>query len=106
MLNRVKALIQLKKQEGALAAYAEFVPLFAQENRYPFIYARAAGDEAILVILNPANRPAEAEFACNLDLTGKKLLAGQDLTMAVKGNAFTVSVPAQGYAVYKCRNIR
>ena len=106
LLNRVKALIQLKKQEKALAAYAEFVPLFAEENAYPFIYARAADDEGILVILNPANRHAEAEVACNLDLTGKKLLAGQDLELAVKGEVFTVSVPAQGYAVYKCRNIR
>ncbi|MBN1876269.1 MAG: hypothetical protein JXA33_18740 [Anaerolineae bacterium] len=102
LLNRVRKLIQLKKQEKALAAYAEFVPVFAQENVYPFIYARAAGDEVILVILNPANWPAEAEFACNLDLTGKELLAGQDLEMVAKGDAFTVSVPAQGYAVYKC----
>jgi len=106
LLNRVKALIQLKKQEKALAAYAEFVPLFAQENSYPFIYARAAVDEVILVILNPARRNAEAKFACNLDLTGKELLAGQNVKIAVKDETFTVSVPAQSYAVYKCRNIR
>ncbi len=56
LLNRVKRLIQLKKQEKALAAYAGFVPVFARENTYPFIYARAASDEMILVILNPAGR--------------------------------------------------
>ena len=103
LLNRVKKLIQLKKQEKALAAYAEFVPIFAQENTYPFIYARAAGDEVILVILNPADRKAEAVFSCNIDLTVKELLAGQELKMDVKDNAFTVSVPAQSYAVYKSR---
>jgi glycosidase len=103
LLNRVKKLIQLKKQEKALAACAEFVPLFARENTYPFIYARAAGDEVILVILNPAGRQAEAEFSCYLDLTVKKLLAGQELKIDVKGDEFTVSVPAQGYAVYKSR---
>jgi maltose alpha-D-glucosyltransferase/alpha-amylase len=103
LLNRVRALIQLKKQEKALAAYAEFVPIFAQEHAYPFIYARAAGNEAILVILNPAGRKAEAEFACNLDLTERRLLAGQELKLTAKGDAFTVAVPALGYAVYKCR---
>ena len=102
LLNRVKKLIQLKKQEKALAAYAEFVPLFARENTYPFIYARAAGDEVILVILNPSGREAEAAFTCNLDLTGKKLLAGQELRIDGQDDAFTVSVPAQGFAVYKC----
>ncbi len=86
-MNRVKRLIQLKKQEKALAAYAEFVPVFARENTYPFIYARAAGDEAILVVLNPAGREAEAEFSCNIDLSEKKLLAGQELTIDVKGDA-------------------
>ena len=103
LLNRVKRLIQLKKQEKALAACAEFVPIFARENTYPFIYARAAGEEVILVILNPAGRIAEAVFSCNIDLTGRKLLAGQELQMDVKGNGFIVYIPAQGYAVYKCR---
>ena len=102
-MNRVKKLIQLKKQEKALAAYAEFVPVFAKENTYPFIYARAADDEVILVILNPADREAEAVFSCNIDPAAKKLLAGQELKMEMKGDAFTVSVPAQAYAVYKSR---
>jgi glycosidase len=103
LLNRVKKLIQFKKQEKALAAYAEFIPVFAKENTYPFIYARAAGEEVILVILNPAGRKADAVFSCNIDLSGKKLLAGQELMMDVKGDEVKVSVPAQGYAVYKCR---
>ncbi len=103
LLNRVKKLIRLKKREKALAAFAEFVPVFAKENTYPFIYARAAGDEVILVILNPAGRETTAEFSCNIDPTGKQLLAGQELRMDMKGNEFRVSIPAQGYAVYKYR---
>jgi len=103
LLNRVKRLIQLKKQEKALAAYAEFVPIFVKENAYPFIYARAAGDEVILVTLNPAGRIAEAVFSCKIDLTRRKLLAGQELQIGVNGNEFIVYIPAQGYAVYKGR---
>jgi glycosidase len=102
LLNRVKRLIQLKKGEKALAAYAEFVPVFAKENTYPFIYARAAEDEVILVILNPAGREAEAVFSCNVDLAEKQLLAGQELKIDAGGEGFAVSVPAQSFAVYKC----
>ncbi len=103
LLNRVRRLIRLKTQEKALAAYAEFVPVFAGENTYPFICARAAGAEVILVILNPAGRQAEAVFSCNLDPTEKKLLAGQELKLAGQGAEFRVSVPAQSYAIYKYR---
>lgn len=102
MLSRVKRLIQLKKQEKALSAYAEFVPLFARENAYPFIYARAAEDEVILVILNPASQAAQAWFSCNIDLTEKKLLAGQDPLIELEGEKIKVQIPAQSYAVYKC----
>jgi maltose alpha-D-glucosyltransferase/alpha-amylase len=103
LLNRVRRLIQMRKQEKALAAYAGFTPLFARDNAYPFIYARAAGDEAVLVILNPAGRAAQAEFECNLDLSAKKLLAGREVELDVNGDVFTVSVPAQSYAVYRTK---
>ena len=35
----------MRKRHKALSAHAEFVPLYAVENEYPFIYARAADEE-------------------------------------------------------------
>ena len=102
LLNRVKKIIRLKKQEKALLAYAEFVPIFAKENTYPFIYARAFDHEVILVVLNPAGSKKEASFVCNIDMSNRKLLAGKELTINTNGNKFYLQVPAQTYAIYKC----
>ena len=77
LLNRVRRLIQLKKTEKALAAYAEFVPVYAKPDTYPFVYARANGDDAVLVILNPAERPAEARFRLEPVARDHRLLAGR-----------------------------
>lgn len=101
LLNRVRRLIQLKKQEKALTAYAEFVPVYAKENTYPFIYARASGDEAVLVILNPASREAEAEFSLKPAVKDHQLLAGTSIQMDVHNGHYKLSVPGQSYAIYK-----
>ena len=79
LLNRVKKLIQLKHDEPALAAYAEFVPLYAKEFTYPFVYSRANGKEVILVILNPSERAVSAEFQMNISFKKLQLLAGTEI---------------------------
>ena len=101
LLNRVRELIRLKKQEKALAAYAEFVPVYAVENEYPFVYVRANGDEAILVILNPAQKTAQASFTLKPEAENFQLLAGKKIKMKVNGAQYQIVIPGQSYAVYK-----
>ena len=103
LLNSVRRLIQLKKSEHALAAYAEFVPVYAGENSYPFIFARAAGKETILAIFNPADRTETAEFTMNLDARGFELLAGKNIEISCKNGNYNVSAPGITYAIYKLR---
>jgi glycosidase len=101
LLNRVKRLIQLRKSEKALAAYAEFVPVYAKENTYPFIYARAYGNEIILVILNPAGREVKANFSLQPLISRYGLLAGREMEVDIQGDKYHVIVPGQSYAIYK-----
>ncbi len=103
LLNKTRALIALKKQEAALTAYAEFVPVFASENKYPFIYARASGDEVILCIFNPADRVEKAQFKLNIKVKKAVLLAGDKCTMNIKGQDFNIETPAVSYAIYKLK---
>ena len=103
LLNRVKKLIQLKHTEPALAAYAEFVPLYAKENTYPFVYARANGKDVILVILNPADKAASAEFQINVPYNKLQLLAGKEIRINKKGKSLSIEVPGTTYAVYKLK---
>ena len=101
LLNRTRKLIRLKHKEPALAAYAEFVPLYAKENTYPFIYARANGKDVILVILNPAGTVSTASFDLNISYSDLKLLAGKKITLSKKEDNVTVTVPGRTYAIYK-----
>lgn len=101
LLNKTRKLIRLKHTEPALASYAEFVPLFARKNEYPFIYARAKDSDVVLVILNPAGREARAEFEVNVSVANRTLLAGTDLKVAEEGHRVSVVVPGRTYAIYK-----
>jgi maltose alpha-D-glucosyltransferase/alpha-amylase len=101
LLNKVRKLIQLKKSEEALSAYAEFVPVFAKENTYPFIFARAAGKEVILALFNPSGKPVTTSFSLNLKAKKMTLLNGDKLTISNKNNNYQVTMPEVSYALYK-----
>ena len=102
LLNRTRRLIQLKHAEPALAAYAEFVPLYAQPNAYPFVFARASGTSVLLVVFNPAARPATAQFDFAVAHERFELLAGQPAVLkADKPGHLQLEIPGQSYAVYR-----
>jgi maltose alpha-D-glucosyltransferase/alpha-amylase len=101
LLTKVRQLIQLKKSEPALAAYAEFVPVYAKENTYPFIFARAAGKETVLAIFNPAGHESKASFSLNIAAKKLLLLAGEKIDISNKELEYSLSMPGVSYAVYK-----
>ena len=101
LLNRVRRLIRLKHAERALAAYAEFVPLFAQKDAYPFVYARASGDDVVLAIFNPAARAASAEFSFAVAHRDFLLLAGKAVRFTGGKDRLRIEVPGLTYAIYR-----
>ena len=101
LLNNVRRLITLKKSEPALSAYAEFVPVYAKPNGYPFVYARASGDDIVLCVFNPAERNERAEFTLNVSVKGMQLLAGDKLKYAVDGKSISIDTAPVSYAIYK-----
>ena len=103
LLNRVRSLIKLRKTEPALAAYAEFVPVIARENSYPFVFIRAAGKDRILAIFNPANRNETAEFKLNFTAKHFKRLAGDEIKISRNKQSFVIEVPGVSYAIYKLK---
>jgi len=101
VLNHVRNLIRLRKTNKALSAYAEFVPVYAKKDNYPFIYARANAGETVLVILNPANRPAEAQFNLKPAFSNCILLAGSESKLVLENYNGRVKTPARSYSIYK-----
>ena len=113
LLNKTRRLISLRHNEPALANYAEFVPVYpaASEDMttasaYPFIYARAAGNDVVLVMLNPKAEASEASFHLNVKFKKTKLLAGDTFTINhdKKTGNMTIHMPPTSYAVVKLLN--
>jgi len=103
LLNRVRRLIQLRKSEPALAAYAEFVPVYAKENTYPFAFIRARGKEILLAVFNPAERATTAQFTLNLAAKSFERLAGTPLKISSHERSYTLEAPGVSYAIYRLK---
>lgn len=103
LLNRTRQLIALRHSEPALANYAEFVPLYAEKDTYPFVYARAAGEDVVLVLLNPRAEASEASFNVNVPFRKTKLLMGDEIELDHDRKTGNVSVkmPGQSYSIIK-----
>lgn len=69
MLNFTRNLLKLRREHPALANAADFQPLYAEKNRYPFVYLRMADGERIVVAVNPAGKPCSAELPDASDAT-------------------------------------
>lgn len=103
LLNRTRQLIALRHSEPALANYAEFVPLYAEKDTYPFVYARAAGEDVVLVLLNPRAEASEASFNVNVPFKKTRLLMGDEIELDHNRKTGNVSVkmPGQSYSIIK-----
>jgi maltose alpha-D-glucosyltransferase / alpha-amylase len=64
MLNFTRALLKLRRDHPALANTADFQPVYAEKNRYPFVYLRTCAAEQIIVSVNPADR------SCSVAING------------------------------------
>jgi maltose alpha-D-glucosyltransferase/alpha-amylase len=101
LLNQVRHLVELKKSEPALKGYAEFIPVYAKENTYPFIYLRASGSDVILCIFNPADRTEKADFILNIQAKKIIRLMGDKIPISHNFGNYTVQTPPVSYGIYK-----
>jgi maltose alpha-D-glucosyltransferase/alpha-amylase len=103
LLNRTRKLIELKHTQPALAAYAEFVPLYVKKNSYPFIYARAKDKDVVLVILNPSGKESIVEFTLDIPYSKMTLLSGKEIQLTKRDKRVFATVPGQTYAMYELK---
>ena len=101
LLNRVRRLVALKHNEPALAAYAEFVPLYAKPSACPFVYARASGDHVLLMLFNPAATPAVAQFRFPAAYRQLERLAGKEVRFNEKSPELQAEMAGGTYAIYR-----
>jgi glycosidase len=62
LLNKVRRLTKLRSQHQALCADGDFIPLYAEKEKYPFIYMRKLGEEKFLIAINPSKNTVSVEL--------------------------------------------
>lgn len=80
LLNEVKKLIKIRRSHKALESHGEIEFVFSEKNEYPFAYPRSAGDEKILVILNPSDK--EVSFKCGYSPKEAVYTFGGDISLS------------------------
>ncbi len=80
LYNEVKKLIAVRQKHKALQSKGEIEFVYAEKGSYPLAYIRSAGEEKILVVVNPAAR--EASF--NLETIAKETIYsfGEEITIS------------------------
>jgi glycosidase len=105
LLRKVKELIHLHNTEPALAAYAEFVPVVAEKDKYPFAYIRANGRDRLLVVVNPANREVTASVQLSYKKQKPQLISGEGRATLKGGKSISLTLPAVNYAIFRVNAI-
>jgi len=102
LLNFVRRLIRLRRDNPALATDGAFKALVARSHTYPFVYERSLGRRRFVIAVNPGDRNAAARF--DLPDAGKvhAILDGGCGLKLQRGSARLV-MPPVSYAIYEIR---
>lgn len=101
LLHTIRALIALRHRQKALSAPADFVPLYAQEHAYPFIYQRALDDERVIVALNPAQEPVSVEIRMAEPVGDIEHLMGSGIRITIEPGLVRFVMEGKSYGVYQ-----
>lgn len=102
LLHTIRELVKLRSREKGLAAYADFTPLYARKNQYPFVFLRTAGEKRVLVALNPAGRAETATFSLKGRREGISQLAGNGTTVSRMGpSRVRIEMKACSFGIFK-----
>jgi len=62
LLNLTRKLLALRKQYPALGNTGAFKPIFAEKNKYPFVYERSQGSERFWIAINPTDQDLKTKL--------------------------------------------
>jgi glycosidase len=102
LLNFTREMLRLRNAHPALQSRGDFVPLFAEPGRYPFVYMRVAGDERVVIAVNPSSQPATAVIE-EMPVTLCDQLAGDRISVLTTDGETTFEMPGISYAIFSAR---
>ncbi len=100
LLNKTKKLVNTRRNQIALDADADFKILYAEKDKYPFVFLREKQGEKVLVAVNPSGQDVEVEVPVKL---GKKtlLLNGNKVIQVSSKDGTKLTMKGVSYAIYR-----
>ena len=101
LLEHVRQLIALRQAHPALCASGTFEPVYAEAGELPFVYKRQAGDEKLIVAINPADQPCECLLDGTLSTQLPERLYGEQDVFQRAGSQWRLHLPGVSGGVYR-----
>ena len=101
LLEHVRQLIALHQAHPALCASGTFEPVYAEAGELPFVYKRQAGDEKLIVAINPADQPCECLLDGTLSTQLPERLYGEQDVFQRAGSQWRLHLPGVSGGVYR-----
>jgi maltose alpha-D-glucosyltransferase/alpha-amylase len=101
LLNAVRKLIWLRKNNPALNPNAEYAELYVEKDTYPCIYLRQKEDIKFVIILNPSNRKHSVEIKTELELIKFSKIIGNNIEISRHGDHYKIGVEPVSYSILR-----
>ena len=99
LLNFTKAAIKRRKDNPALGNDGAYRTVYAEENKYPYIFERSGGGQRLIVAVNPAAKEATAEI--DVALLNNVIFSIGDLpAVNLSGSGCTIKLAPESFAIY------
>jgi maltose alpha-D-glucosyltransferase/alpha-amylase len=99
LLNKVKKLIALRQQNPALCADGDFIPIYAQAKKYPFVYLRRRGRQKFLLAFNPSGKPVKAGFVIK-DINKASLICN-GVELLIRNDRCQLKMAGLSYGIFR-----
>lgn len=100
LMNKLRRFIELRKTNPTLGNQGKLVILYAERNKYPFVYLRKRGKTQFIIVINPANRTETAEFQYEGMKKPPHLIYGRDTQVEFRERTAVISSGAVSYGIY------
>jgi maltose alpha-D-glucosyltransferase/alpha-amylase len=102
ILNTVKKLIRIRKENPALQADGNFTPLYAEEKKYPFVFLRSLGKKKVLIAINPSHKNSTANFRLPKADALMELKMVSGIRYKENKGIITIQMKGLSYGIFYC----
>ncbi len=102
LLQFVRTLLRLRREQPALANGAGFRLLHAGPRRYPLVYERFAGAERVVVAVNPRSKAARCAIPREGGAPQPQRLDG-GATLVARGSRYICCCPGLSHGIFRVR---